>query len=187
MTSQTERRLLAQLLLERSPHRTTLSTSRRRLKARCWQGKSQVRCSAGTATRLCRRVWLDVGADAASRARPCAASTDPASAPGLAPRRGKRPTMIEVICNDRLGKKVRVKCKYVREAHGGLRRNASGTLTRNQADPVLLAPVAQPGRHHRRLQEAGGCPDRHGPGKDCPQEMVRAATRRWRSRARLRG
>jgi len=30
--------------------------------------------------------------------------------------------MIEVICNDRLGKKVRVKCKYVRETHWALRR-----------------------------------------------------------------
>lgn len=27
--------------------------------------------------------------------------------------------MIEVVCNDRLGKKVRVKCKYPPEAEGG--------------------------------------------------------------------
>lgn len=78
--------------------------------------------------------------------------------------------MIEVVCNDRLGKKVRVKCKY--------------PLKRCVKAPVWLClvrlsvlTVCQSGGHDRRPEEADRGADGHALGQDRAQEMVRITVR----------
>lgn len=67
--------------------------------------------------------------------------------------------MIEVVLNDRLGKKIRVKCKCVARLRGWGRGRGGGPARRACFPLATLnahRAAAQPGRHDWRPEEAGG-------------------------------
>ncbi|KAJ1514531.1 hypothetical protein HMI54_013999 [Coelomomyces lativittatus] len=71
--------------------------------------------------------------------------------------------MIEVVCNDRLGKKVRVKIKYV--------------CTHDRSSPsldfnIVWIVILQQYRHGRGLEEDSGRADGHATGEDQNPEVV---------------
>jgi hypothetical protein len=96
------------------------------------------------------------------------ASAASAGAGAAAPAAPGGAHMIEIVCNDRLGKKIRVKCKCV-AARGGCGR--AREAPRSADAPTATPARAQLRRHCRRPQEAHCRADGHAAGKDPPPKM----------------